>query len=307
MKSFYKVCAKVALGLIGIGIILTIIGITSGASWYSLNVGPFRIHDRIINRDNNNNNINDNNSNNSSDSLKETYSGVKSVDIDIHYGEVLIKKGEEFAIESKNISRNNLKSYMDGDTWRVEDKSNYNINFFGIHIGNDGIDINNRKSSITIFIPENFNGEKINISLGAGEIEIDEISGDEVTFDVGAGRMQVNKLVAYKEADLTVGAGKINIDNIQAEETDIECGMGNITIKGVIAGDSNVECGVGQISMYLDGQEEDYNYYIDSGVGNVIINDDEYTFTSSTKKVNDNAEFDFNINCGVGNVTIKVD
>lgn len=298
MKSFYKVCMKVALGIIGLGIILAIIGISSGASWSSLNVGPARLHERIINIENNNN---------TNDIINESYSDVKSIDIDIHYGEVSILQGDEFAIEASNINRKHLKSYVDGDTWRVKDAGNFKINFFGIHIGDSGVDFNNGRSLITIYIPKNFNGEKINIKLGAGKINIEQLSGDEIKLDVGAGNMLVNNLKAYKEADLAVGAGEINIDNIEAKDTNFECGMGNITINGVLKGDSKVECGVGQISMYLDGEEEDYNYYIDSGVGNVIINKDEYSFTSSTKKVNDNAKGDFDINCGVGNVTIIVD
>lgn len=299
MKSFYKVCAKVALGIIGLGIILAIIGITSGASWNSLNVGPVWLDDRINNRGNINNN--------SKDTIKETYSNVKSVDIDIHYGKVYIKQGEQFAIEASNVNRKYLRSYVDGDTWRIEDDSNFEINFFGIHLGDRGVDFNDGNSLITIYIPEYFTAEEIDIDLGAGNIEINQIAGNSVSLDVGAGKMQVDKLIAYDEADLTVGAGNITINNIESNNTDLECGMGEITINGVLKGDSNVECGVGQVTLDLEGNEEDYNYYIDSGVGDVIINEDKYSFTSSTKKVNDNAKNDFDINCGVGNVTIKVD
>lgn len=324
MNRFSKICAKIALGLMGAGVILLIIGILTGASFKSLNIEPFKIYDRIINRDklmddnfdnddfndydfgdddiddenNNKNNLNGNN--NSGDTLQESYNGVKSLDISVNYGRLSVQKGSRFAIEGQNLNLNDIKSYVKDGTWFVEDTRNMRSRFFGIEANTD------YNSWIRIYIPDDFNGKRINISLGAGTIDIEEISGDKVTLDVGAGKIQADKLTAGKEADFTVGAGKIKVDSIEASNADFDCGMGDITVNGVLTGDSEIECGLGQITLDLDGKEDDYNYFIDSDVGSVIINDEKYNFNSETKKLNKNAKGGFDIECGVGNVTIKV-
>jgi len=370
MKSFYKVCIKLAIGIILLGIILLIISISSGASWRSLNLGPIQlnqgkdfenkdnselnnnnesIEDEVFNEDETFNedeafnedetfnedeafnedetfnedeafnedetfnedeelkdNTNFNNENNKPD-LIETYRNVKSINIDIHYGSVIIKNGNKFKIEAFDVQDNELKSYIDGDTWKIKDSGANVVDLFGFRINDSSFGFQkNQKSEIVIYIPEKFKADDFNISLGAGTIEIDSVSGNNINFDVGAGKLQARELYSSKKANFTVGAGEIRIDYASVYDTDIEAGVGSVKLDGVIKGDSSIDCGIGSVNLNLEGNEDYYNYYIDSGIGNVIINEDKYSFTDSTKKLSDNAKGEFDIQCGIGNVTIKV-
>lgn len=313
MSSFYKVCTKIALVIIGLGIILAIIGLTTGASLDSLSIGPVKLIepysvdtgisvDTDITTDTG---INNSNRSNYS-SFKESYENVKSIHVDINYGTLIIKEGDNFKVEANHVENNQIKSYVKEDTLTIEDKSVFGINIFGIRLGGSNKRFS-KNNDIVIYIPKDFVAEEIIIEVGAGSVDADNLNGKEVSLDVGAGEFYAEQITAIESADIEVGAGKIEIDNITSLNTDISCGIGSIEMDGIIKGDSNIECGVGEVLLNLDGNEEYYNYYVDSGIGDVIINDSKFSFSSSTQMTSDNAKADFNIECGVGRVEIRVE
>lgn len=299
MKTFYKICFIIAGISLGIGGLLAIIGITSGANIMSLANTRF-IQNRkfgIINWNDETSDFNESLIN------REVSSNIESLELDIDYGEVYIKEGDEFNIKVSNYYKRNinineknglLSISSDNDHFRT-----FGVNLFGVN--------NWQGHKIIITLPRDFIGRNIDLTLGAGKMEAEKLVAKEISLDVGAGTADVRELIAYEEADLTVGAGAITINKIDGNNVDIDCGVGEIQINdGKIFGKNQIDCGVGSIELRLDGDINDYNYYIDSGIGNVKINDDKYSFTSSSKKINDNATSEFTIDCGVGNIDIRI-
>jgi hypothetical protein len=56
--------------------------------------------------------------------------------------------------------------------------------------------------------------------------------------------------------------------------------------------------------LNLDGEEDDYSYDIESGVGNINIEDDHYQSISDKRINNDGAVGAFKLDCSVGNITV---
>lgn len=308
MKTFYKVCLRVALVVIGLGILLTIIGVTSGGTLNNAKFGTKFIH-RTTNTDKNNVDFNvdfDTDSDVSGEyALTESYQDVKSLDFDINFGDVTIQNGSEFKIEGGD-SRYFTSQVING-VWTIDEKDHIGFNVFGLHFGDGGINVGDYDGDVTITLPQNFQADSIKLKMGAGEIWADQLKGNEVSIDVGAGDVNIENLYAYTRSEIKVGAGNVNVDTADIKDVTINCGLGNVEINGKIIGKNSVDCGVGEVTLDLVGKETDYNYYVDSGVGDVIINEDTYSMSSSTKKVTDGAVYEFDIKCGVGNIDLSIE
>lgn len=303
MRAFYKLCAKLAVALIGIGIILTIIGIMNGGNSNRLNIGPVHLKPKLNFK---NSELSSTSNTEDKEVVISEVEDIHSIDIDIDYGDVVIQEGKAFQIYTNSNNSKDLKVKQENGIWKIESDKEYNFNIFGISIGNHGISHHN-SGRITIVIPKDYRAKKIKMELGAGKVTADQLRADNISLDVGAGTLRVDTLYAYESANMIVGAGEIYVDIIEAMNADIDCGVGSIKVdNGSLAGKNRIQCGVGNVELRLSGNQEDYNYYVDSGIGNVIINEEKYSMTSSTKRTNDSSTSEFDIECGVGNVNIQI-
>ena len=108
---------------------------------------------------------------------------------------------------------------------------------------------------------------------------------DRVDIEAGASVIQIDALNTKKlEAD--IGAGEIIIDQLSVKKLDLSVGMGNAEI-------------------FLEGSEEDYNYEIECGAGNVDIGNESFGGLASDRRINNDADATIEIECGMGNVTIE--
>lgn len=207
--------------------------------------------------------------------LTETYTNIESLVMEIGASNIEVRESNEFKIEASNISKKGFKSYVTDGTWYIKENSSPAfLNFFG----ND--------TTIIIYLPKDFISEKLKI-------------------DIGAANFNADKLAANK-ADIKVGAANLKIHELITNDIDIECGVGNVEINGRINNNAKIECGVGNVSLNLVGNEKDYNYDLNVGLGSVVLNNN--SFSGITEKVIDNEAIDkeFRVEVGVGKVGIKI-
>lgn len=291
MRAFYKLCGKLAIIMIILGIALTMIGLGNGANVNSLNISPIRYGKDTDMKFN----------------IGEVEADIHSIDIDVEYGEISIKEGELFQILTNENNNYDIKSSEKNGTWRITSKKEGVFNIFGFAIGRNDFFGNHKRDKITIYIPKEYQAKNISIQLGAGKMTAEQLMADRIKLDVGAGKLEADRLYAYEQADMIVGAGQIQIGTIEAKSAEIDCGVGSIVIDGgSLTGKNKIDCGVGDVKIRLTGNPDDYNYYIDSGLGSVIINEEKYSLTSSTNRVNDRASSEFDIECGVGNIQLQI-
>ena len=85
---------------------------------------------------------------------------------------------------------------------------------------------------------------------------------------------------------MTVGAGSVEAyDSVAAEN-------------------SSWSVGAGVIYACMEGAKEDYNYTVSCGVGTVELPGEEYSGLGTAQKIDNGAQQELNIECGVGKCRI---
>ena len=291
MRTFVKTWIGIAFIAMGFGAVLLIITFASGARFDQI----FRDNGTNIGYHSNN-----------TFSLQESYNGVKSIDIDVSYGEVDIQTGETFSIDASRLPENGLEAYVENGTWMIKEKGDKeHIRIFDFNIPEDGILWDSYNTPIiTITVPEDFTADDFKLKVSAGEVTAEKINAKTGEFEVSAGRFTVDELNITDKSDYSVGAGQIEINSIQAKDITVDCGVGEIVIEGSVFGDNDITCNVGNVELYLDGTEDDYSYDITRSLGNIDVGEESYQNVSE-KVINHNgAENKLKLNCEIGNITV---
>ncbi len=210
---------------------------------------------------------------------------IEEMEIDIEFADLTIKNGEYFRIETNN---ENIKCENANKSIQIKEKSN---NWFR----------KNENIGLTIYIPENFEFEKVKITTGAGKVDIEEIVAQELSFEIGAGETKINKLVVADEANIEGGAGKITIESGKINNLDLDMGVGKVEITTLLTGKSQINAGIGSLDIKINAEKENYKTKISKGIGSVRLNGEE----CSDGDVYGKGENEIKIDGGIGNIDIE--
>ena len=113
--------------------------------------------------------------------------------------------------------------------------------------------------------------------------------------------------VKLYEMDISVGAGslKSKLQSVHAENADIAVAAGAAEIQGIMAQEMYLECGVGSVTLTLHGAQEDYNYSLECGMGEVKIAEGRYSGIGVEQQIDSGAARNLDIECGMGSVEVK--
>ena len=103
-----------------------------------------------------------------------------------------------------------------------------------------------------------------------------------------------------------MGAGEFESKNpVTAMEADLEIGTGSMTFADLSARKTDGECGLGELDLTLTGTQEDYNYDLECGVGNLDVGSDSYSGLGREKTIsNKGADRKLDLECGMGNISV---
>lgn len=179
-------------------------------------------------------------------------------------------------------------------------------------------------TKIYLYLPENMVLDEIDIDLGAGKLQAGYLRAREIEIEAGAGKCDFEGLEAAESVDISMGAGKITVDALTAKEvkldmaagdlkvnhaqisrkTEMNMSMGSADLQGMFAGEVDVECSMGNLTLNLEGAEKDYNYEIESGMGNVRIGGKSYNVIDEHEIYN-GAGSTMEIACSMGTVDVN--
>ena len=110
----------------------------------------------------------------------------------------------------------------------------------------------------------------------------------------------------FREVDLEIGAGQASIDGLIADSLDVSVGAGRADIKRLDVKEMSAKTGAGDLNVEILGEEKDYSYQLECGIGNITIAGQSYSGLGNEKKIrNENAKGELDIECGVGEVKIE--
>lgn len=206
---------------------------------------------------------------------------IQNLDIDLKAGEITIVEDTEFFIDGDELTDESVEIIQTGDTLKIiAPRRNLNKNFviFGIPIGPK------MGTDLTLHIPSTLNFNKINATVGCGDL-----STDQSTLNA-------------RELNLKVGTGNITIEQFKGGTITSDCGMGNIEVRGTITGHSSIKCGLGNVELNLKGNPEDYSVNGKIGLGNFEFN--SWKKMGNCSFETEKKENNFDVEVGLGNVEI---
>lgn len=223
------------------------------------------------------------------------------------YGGIELAKKEE--IQKLQIEwSTNLNIYLiEGDSFIIEGDWNFSSGVSPYEVKEDTIKISSKKSNLVgeciLYIPEDWVGKEIELSIGAGSIYTEALHANKIEINVGSGYMEGESIIA-DQLDAEVSSGTLNINTLQVKDAEIEIGLGIADImNGTITGNLDVECGMGALMLHLTGEESDHNYKV-SSTGSLNIGNYNHSGFHSDYEINNHVSSDFEIKCGLGSVDI---
>lgn len=277
MSKFAKTCCILGGIIFAIGLILCIVGFTMGFSLsesangrrisnffsgFSSEVSETDVYEEMAEAD---------------EFYEFSKDEINKLDIDIKYGTLYIETHSQdyIAVETTRTD-SGFECESSGKTLKIEDKRGGSMDVI--------FDNEYEDSYIRLLVPEDMEFEEVDIEVGAGDANVETLKGKDISIIVGAGTFTGTDIISNKKAEFEVGAGQIDI-------------MGQI-----IAGDVTIDCGIGSVQLDITGTESDYNYDINCGVGTIRIGESEFSGLSGRKSIDNNADIDIKIDCGIGEV-----
>lgn len=157
--------------------------------------------------------------------------------------------------------------------------------------------------SITLYVPEGFRFDHVEVELGAGMLDLGNLYANELELEVGAGQI-TGEYLEISKASVSVGMGEVHIDDMQVDKLDAEVGMGSLYLTADIRESAQMECSVGELELTVKGQETDFNYNVEAAIGNVEIGNDSYSGLAQERRINNSADKTISVECAMGNVTV---
>lgn len=210
----------------------------------------------------------------------QEFKNIRSLDIEVAYAEVEVKKiqGDVVTVDTSKLNSKRRDALL-------------------VNTEEGELKLESRGSDFWL---------KINETKDAGRIVIgipQDARYEEASFDVGAGRLQIEDISAGS-LKINVGGGEAVIGRFQADELDAECGAGKMTFNGIVNRDADVSCGVGEVKLNLTDSQDNYNYELECGIGRLKVGNDSYTGLGSSRSIDNGANKKVEISCSVGKVEV---
>lgn len=230
---------------------------------------------------------------------------ITELEWDIDFGKVTVKTGSGYSMTGKNIYKAGFESYVEDGTWYItyKQKNSFKVGWDW----ESGLDVDASwfpKSELVITVPEDTIFDEAWIELGAGDAKISGLTVREAEINVGAGTAEADGFEILDGGYITVGMGNMVLKNFYGNKMSFDCGMGSINAEGEMSGDTELSCGIGEITMVLDAAEEDYDYYLDCGLGSVKIGKSK-SYSAVDKEIDYGAGQQMDVECGIGKVVVS--
>ena len=120
---------------------------------------------------------------------------ISSLDINLLFTNLIIKQGNNLHVETNNEKvhfdkeNNSLKIKEDSRNWLSQ----------------------NNKGDLILYLPENSQFKTVEIQVGAGKIQIENLVTDFLSLELGAGETSIQRLNVSENCKFESGAGKVSL------------------------------------------------------------------------------------------------
>lgn len=200
---------------------------------------------------------------------------ASDLEISLKYDELLIQEydGDKIRVNVANDAKNDV----------VVKETSGKITITDTRIGNV-----KKKKQIKVIVPSGKDFDTVSLGVDMGTIDLEcDLKVQELSVEVGAGEFSGYGNITAAYCDLQVGAGTIDIDQLDIQKL-------------------NADCSAGEIDMVVTGKEKDYNYDLSCGMGEINLEDSEYSGIGIEKNIsNEGARKDMVLECGMGEIDVE--
>ena len=200
---------------------------------------------------------------------------ASDLEISLKYDELLIQEydGDKIRVNVANDAKNDVVVKETSGTIMITDTRSGNVK---------------KKKQIKVIVPSGKDFDTVSLGVDMGTIDLEcDLKVQELSMEVGAGEFSGYGNITAAYCDLQVGAGTIDIDQLDIQKL-------------------NADCGAGEIDMVVTGKEKDYNYDLSCGMGEINLEDSEYSGLGIEKNIsNEGARKDMVLECGMGEIDVE--
>lgn len=200
---------------------------------------------------------------------------ASDLEISLKYDELLIQKydGDKIRVNVANDAKNDVVVKETSGKITITDTRSGNVK---------------QKKQIKVSVPSVKEFDTVSLSVDMGTIDLEcDLKVQELSVEVGAGEFRGYGNITAANCDLQVGAGTIDIDQIDVQKL-------------------NADCSAGEIDMVVTGKEKDYNYDLSCGMGEIDLENSEYSGLGIEKTIsNEGAQKDMVLECGMGEIDVE--
>lgn len=164
-----------------------------------------------------------------------------------------IVPGESDAIILSGSNRDKMNCYIEDNCLYLEEKNHKPLQ---------------KSGEIVLTVPESMDWKKIEIDVEAAYVALQNFSAEEMEFSADAGSIEASGL-QMKKLILSVEAGAITVTDSEAAELEADAEAGVLRFSGSITDMVDADAELGNIVLNLSQSEDDFDYEIDSDLGNV--------------------------------------
>ena len=200
---------------------------------------------------------------------------ASDLEISLKYDELLIQEydGDKIRVNVANDAKNDVVVKETSGKITITDTRSGNVK---------------KKKQIKDIVPSGKDLDTVRLGVDMGTIDLEcDLKVQELSVEVGAGEFSGYGNITAAYCDLQVGAGTIDIDQIDVQKL-------------------NADCGAGEIDMVVTGKEKDYNYELSCGMGEIDLENSEYSGLGIEKTIsNEGAQKDMVLECGMGEIDVE--
>lgn len=277
MREALTLRQKISIGLSAAGLILLLIGIASFIG--SKPEDHFDLFD---------------------DAFYGTYQSadIKSVEIDIDYGEVVILNGSEFQLKIDNVDKDSFKMELVNNVLKIS----YDISVIDSIYMNKG---DGAQTKFELVLPNKMY-EEISADIFNGTLSVKGVSCNELDANCKMTDTTFEKLNVNQKSVIELTAGDLTIQSCMMYSPKINCGNGythimkstlnNLSLDGasgdvniascLLSGSCKINGGSGDISILLLGSKESYGFSFLDGNKDVTVDGESYKDYDATSSDN---------------------
>ncbi|MFJ7734813.1 DUF4097 family beta strand repeat-containing protein [Lysinibacillus sp. NPDC097287] len=255
---------QIAGSMIVIGIVLAIIGYTSGGKW-SLTINNSGIH--VPNEQSFVTNSNE-------------LDAFTSINIDNQHVDVEILPSDSYSIEVSSFETTDITYEVKGGTLTVDAKNAKNN---GITIGFTSF----KTPTIKIYVPKDTQLSNISLDSSFGDVNLEHLNFQQLNLIVRHGDLSMENIVAG-HTEITQSFGDMSLRQFASTSFVAESEHGDIDIDGELNGKSTIDSSFGDIDLDLLNKESELGLDLNMSFGEISFNDQSIEGDFSQSQNGDN-------------------